>query len=186
MASVPLASLSNPMKYALILALAVLPATLLAQASKSLIREDTMLAQVYLPILDPDHGWVSVMDVPVLLQGGPPQNFVAVMAAPVFANSPIKEERRIDLNLISLAKIDLRVEARASQGDFDFIVDLSKAEKLQGVPLELRDIVDHILVCLRLYVPPQVRTRLNIVITGVANHADWERFEGPLWVGVPE
>jgi hypothetical protein len=146
-----------------------------------------MVRQIHLPIVK-KFGYVEIMEVPVTLNGALMNSFAAAMCAPVFAGSAVAEDYKRDINLISLSKIGITFKNMHEEPPilrdplYIMTIDLSKFTQPKETVLEAYDIVQSILMCIRLDFPPGYSGTIQVRFSGVKESTEFSKLEGPLWV----
>jgi len=136
---------------------------------------------IYLPIIS-GHSEFSIKEAPVSI----PENFtlqalLRVMTSPYYVTSA---RSRRDVNIISLSRIKMSVQEKGEQkslnyrSEHEILIDTSHLICPKG--LDRRDVMQAVLLSLRMFFPVGSIGPINIKITG-GRQEDWATLEGPLW-----
>jgi hypothetical protein len=145
-----------------------------------------MIRTLHIPVVR-NYGYVDIFEVPVTLHGEPLNNFAEAMCAPVFAGSGLEEDYKNDINLISLSKIKIKFENVDAKAPFDtgsdvrMIIDVSHFIPPKGCEIDIYDLIQMILTCIRLEFPPGQLNKVTISIAGAKESMGLSTLEGLLW-----
>ena len=157
-------------------------------ASKPLMQSGD-LSEIHFPLYR-KRGPVIVNQAPIVIYGRYPDNVVTSLCSPVYATSEEVRDRSIDINIISMFRIGAEIRFRNEEESFrnqecDLIIDLKHARQPEGCNVNLVDVVQYLITCLRLALPPNYPPKVNVKIVNGQDALTWKQFEGPLWSQSP-
>ena len=144
------------------------------------------LSSLYVPLVEEGEG-VDICEIPVKHRFEVAHAFIRPFCAPVYAASAKEADRKLDINLTSLAKIGVSLDYIKPDGwmtvgaESNLVIDVTHFTQPRGVNLELYDIVQTILTCLRMNIPATSDGKINVRIVGARDPSVFTALEGPLW-----
>jgi len=128
----------------------------------------------FVPLVLPD-GHIIVSKVPIAVSENLDASWVHKgFSDPVLIATHEDGEQPMDINLISSGRIRI-----LAQEDGAIVIDCSAYVAPKNVKLDIYDVVQEILICLRLNVP--YRTKFMIKIRAPHGDSSLKSLEGPLW-----
>jgi hypothetical protein len=133
------------------------------------------------------NGSIEIQEIPVKLTSRGPNAITEALSAPVFLVSASEAERDRDIGLISRMRIRLSIQPLKRNEPFkpgdesNLKIDLSMFGKPRDVRMEIYDLVQVILACLRIDYPASQNGKINVQIVGTSDQSMFTALEGPLW-----
>ena len=138
-----------------------------------------MIHPGYVPLLF-TKGNIVVYDVPTMFNCI--FDLARSLSSPVYVQSTEPSERKRDVNVISMSGISLEFRSLGELSeDYELLIDVSKAKVPPDVQVELLDIVQYAIMCIRMEITPGVLNSVKIKIIGAQIDPKLMRLEGELW-----
>ena len=137
---------------------------------------------VYIPLYSEDAQLVVVQNVPVICYERFYWELARSLSSPVYAASEKVEDRRRDINIISMSGVS--VEFRTIDDDvleYELAIDVTKAKVPVFLECEVLDVVKYVLTCVRMSLPPTRSRSVKVKIVGGQSDPRLVRLEGELW-----
>jgi hypothetical protein len=146
-----------------------------------------ILRPFHLPLLQ-DSGYVEIKSVPVhkTFEGNPFDDLSRTLCSPIFPSTDDPGDKR-DLNILSLSKIRITFERHDGtdgldgNSDVNMIIDLTEFTQPKQTNLNAHDIVQMLLLCLRMEAIPGVYPNIHIRFRGATEAMGLAALAGPLW-----